>query len=167
MNTAPASSTSPAPSGSSARTRSRFGRARFGGGSALLLSVSALIGLLVSCGLGVLLAAFGGIQRPWIGFVVGAVATLPTSIALAWAVLVDRSTLRGAIDRPQESIESVWYDRAAIGAFHDLLPILGIGAAAFSITRVSIHTGILLTALCLVVMIDFALRYRFASREGR
>lgn len=159
MDTAPIS-----PGG---RSASRWGRARFGGGSALLLVLSLAGGLLAASGLGVLIALFSEGSSPWLGFVVGAVVTLPAAVALSWAVLVDWSTIAGRVDRPEESVENIWYGRAATSTFHDLLMILGLGAAAFSITRLTVDTGMLLVVLCGVAMADFALRYWVTARADR
>ena len=149
------------------RPATRWGRSRLGGGSALLLLLSLVLGLLIASCLGALLALFSGERSPWLAFTVGVIITLPAAVALSWAVFVDWSTVAGRVNRPEESIESVWYGRAATGVFHDLLMILGLGAAAFSITRLTVDTGMLLIVLCGLVMIDFAVRYRVAAREGR
>ncbi|MFT4296684.1 MAG: hypothetical protein QM582_14865 [Micropruina sp.] len=133
----------------------------------MLLTVSLLLGGLLAAGIGGLLATFGG-QENWLsGFVIGAVVTLPTASALAWAVLVDRSTLRGAVDRPEESVENTWYDQAASGAFNDLIMVIGLGAGAFSIFRVGIAASAVLMVLALLAAADFGLRYWVASRAGR
>ncbi|MFT4221001.1 MAG: hypothetical protein QM611_10850 [Microbacterium sp.] len=151
----------------SPRATSRWGRSRLGGGSALLLALSLAGGLIVASGLGALLALFGEHGSSWLGFVVGAVITLPAAAALCWALLVDWSTIAGGVERPQESIESVWYGRAATGTFHDILTILGLGAAAFSITRLSIDTGMLFVVLGGLAMADFGLRYWVIARAAR
>lgn len=161
--------TTPTASGtrSTSHPASRWGRSRFGGGSALLLVLSLTLGLLLAGGIGALLALFSEGGNPWLAVAVGTIVTLPAATALSWAVFVDWSTITGRLDRPEESIESVWYGRAATGTFHDLLMILGLGAAAFSITRISVDTGILLLVLCGVTMIDFALRYWASARTAR
>ncbi|MFT4134951.1 hypothetical protein [Microbacterium sp.] len=157
--------TTPAAPGT--RSTSRWGRARFGGGSALLLALSAAGGLLIAGGLGALLALFSTSGDSWLGFAVGSIVTLPAAAALSWALLVDWSTIAGRAKRPEESIENAWYDRAATGTFHDLLMILGLGAAAFSVTRLTFDTGLLFTVLCGVAMADFALRFWATARAAR
>ncbi len=156
-----------APSTPMPEVRSRWGRSRLGGGSASLLSASALLGLLIAAGVGALLALTADTARPLLPFVIGALVTLPTATSLVWALLVDRSTLSGAVDRPEESIESAWYGQAATGALADLIMVLGLGAAAFSLTRVTVDSGALLIVLFTLVAVDFGGRYWAASREGR
>ncbi|MFT4216589.1 MAG: hypothetical protein QM619_05300 [Micropruina sp.] len=149
------------------RPRSRWGRAWFGGGSGVLLTVSLVLGALLAAGIGALLAMFEGKSNPWLAFGIGAVVTLPTACALVWAIFVDRSTLRGAVDRPEESAENAWYDQAAAGAFNDLILVLGLGAGAFPIFGFSVPASTLLMALVLLAAVDFGLRYWVASRAGR
>ncbi|MFT4230464.1 MAG: hypothetical protein QM602_09260 [Microbacterium sp.] len=155
------------PATSGARPTSRWGRPRFGGGGALLLALSIAGGLLIASGLGGLFALFEQGGSPALAFGVGTAVTLPTAVALSWALMVDWSTIAGRAERAEESIENTWYDRAATGTFHDLLMILGLGAAAFSVTRLAVDTGLLLMVLCGVAMADFALRYWATARVHR
>ena len=108
-------------------SQTRWGKARFGGGSAALLSISLGIGAIASAGLGWLFQLLGDAERPVLAFTLMAVSTLPVTTALGWAALVDRSTLMGAIEKPDDSIESVWYEKAAGGAFGDILLVGGLG----------------------------------------
>ncbi len=157
----------PATSTTSHNQRSRFGHARFGGGSGVLIALSTATGALIASGLGAAVAVSVGQGRPGAAFGLTVALTLPVAAALAWAIMVDRRSLTGAIDRTEESVESQWYQRAVVGAFHDLIIILGIGAAGFSLTRITVNTGLLLIGLFIVVAIDVAVRYQVAAREGR
>lgn len=144
--------------------KTNIGRARFGGGAAALVIVSLLIGLAISSGLGALFAWLGDTGEAWLRFAIVAFVTLPVSVMLPWALLVDRSSLKGAIERPEDSVESRWYARAAEGTMHDVLITVGIGAALFSITQLQVNTGMLLLVFGVLVMADFGVRYQLAKR---
>ncbi|RWR18350.1 hypothetical protein D8Y24_11570 [Agrococcus lahaulensis] len=147
-----------------ARTTSRFGRARFGGGTPALLAATLLGGAAIASALGALYAALGDQGDPWLRFVVMAVVTLPVAAALVWAASVDRSSLTDATERPEDSVESAWFDRAARGAFGDTFMTVGLAAAAFSITGLQVDTGLLLLALATLIGVDVAVRYLLAKR---
>lgn len=150
--------------------QSTWGRSpRLGGGSGRLIAVSVLLGVaaaaVLAAGATALAQAFSpAMADPWtwlfplIFFVVAA----PTLAMGAWALLVDRSTVRGATARPEESIENRWYDRAAQSAFHIMFPAIGISAALASITRWQMDTGLLLMAVAVVMVLVFALSYLWA-----
>ncbi|MEV7647105.1 hypothetical protein [Arthrobacter sp. NPDC089319] len=146
--------------------RSRWGQARFGGGSATLLSASLAIGVLISAGLGGLFVLLGDVGRPTLAFAVVVVGTLPVSATLGWVVLVDRSTLAGALDKPDDSIESAWYQKATSGAFGDILVVGGLGAAGFSFTGLEAPIGWILSAVVLFAMLDFAARYLWLKKSA-
>ncbi len=90
----------------------------------------------------------------------------PSTLTLAWVFLVDRSTLRGALDRPEESVEGAWYNRAAQGAFSDILLIVGLCTAFLAITGIRIDVLIALIGVLLVAMGSFGIRYLIARRRG-
>ncbi|ERG64452.1 hypothetical protein L332_08315 [Agrococcus pavilionensis RW1] len=144
--------------------KSNIGRARFGGGTAALVIVSLVIGLAISSGLGALYAWLGETGEGWMRFAIVAIVTLPVSIMLPWALLVDRSSLEGAVDRPEDSVEARWYSKAAEGTMHDVLITVGIGAALFSFTQLQVDTGMLLIVFGTLVMADFGVRYQLAKR---
>lgn len=149
------------------RTNSRFGRARFGGGTPALVAATLLGGAAIASALGALYAALGeqGDQGDaWLRFSVMAVVTLPVAAALVWAASVDRSTLTDATERPEDSVESAWFDRAARGAFGDTFMTVGLAAAAFSITGLQVDTGLLLLGLATLIGVDVAVRYLLAKR---
>lgn len=148
-------------------TRSAWGRARFGGSSTTLLLVSLTIGALVSAGLGGLFLVLGNTANPLLAFCLVVVATLPVTAVLGWAVLVDRSTLAGAIDKPDDSIESAWYDKAASGAFGDILIVGGLSAGGLGLARIEAPLTWALSALVLFAMLDFAVRYLWLKRSAQ
>ncbi|HMS36428.1 MAG TPA: hypothetical protein PKA93_04630 [Arachnia sp.] len=148
--------------------QTRWGRSRFfGGGGIALVAVSVGIGAALSSGIGGLFAAFGNPTKPLLAFAVVAIVTLPVSTALAWVLLVDRATITGATRNPDESIENVWFERAALGAFGDLMIVLGLGSAAFAVFDLGIAPALLLAALFVLASADFAVRYlRISKAEG-
>lgn len=146
-------------------SQTRWGKARFGGGSAALLSISLGIGAIASAGLGWLFQLLGDAERPVLAFTLMAVSTLPVTTALGWAALVDRSTLMGAIEKPDDSIESAWYEKAAGGAFGDILLVGGLGAAVFAFTKIEAPISWCLAAIVLFAMLDFAARYLWQKKS--
>jgi MFS family permease len=140
--------------------QTRWGRSRlFGGGSIALVAVSVGIGAVLSSGIGGLFATFGNPTKPWLAFAVVAIVTLPVSAALAWVILVDRTTITGATRNPDDSIENIWFERAALGAFGDLMIVLGLGAAAFAVFGLAVAPALLLGALWVLGSVDFGVRY--------
>lgn len=160
------------PGTTAAEQRSFWGRsARLGGGTGRLLTVSAALGLVGSAALAAGATALGRVADPslpptwnWLFPVVFMVLTAPVVTALAWVLLVDRTTIRGATPRPQDSIENRWYDRAAQATCHIMFPVIGLGAALASITRWQADTGLVLLALALLMLLVFGGSYLWAKR---
>lgn len=148
--------------------RTRWGRARFGGGSARLLSLSIICGVMLAAGMGSLFGLLVATpEHQLLASSLFAVMVLPVSGAIFWALFVDRDSLRGAIADPEASIESHWYDKAAASTFTDLLLVLGLGGAIFSFAPFEANVGTVLAAVIVLLMADFAVRYRMLSRaEG-
>lgn len=146
--------------------RALWGHSRFGArrGSALLLA--APIGLALAAALGALAgwaAAPTGADVLLVA-VVFALATALPMVSAVWLLVVDRSTVRGALDRPEESIESSWLDRASQGAFTDTLTIAGLGTAALFVSGADIPGSWTLLAVVVVMMASFGIRYLVARR---
>lgn len=148
------------------RDRTRWGRLR-GGSRTPATAIAIPAGLVLAVAVGVIAATMWDAPTP--PFVVGVgftVVTLPALVGLVWAFVVDRATLRGAIDRPEESIEGAWYDRAAQGAFSDTLLITGLGTTFFAITSIRIDMLIALIGVLVVAMGSCGIRYVIARRRG-
>ncbi|MBD8043557.1 hypothetical protein H9638_07000 [Arthrobacter sp. Sa2BUA2] len=144
--------------------RSKWGRARVGGGTPALLGAALVIGALIATGCGALFSWLRNGENPLMEFAVMAAAVLPVAAALAWAVLVDRSTLAGAVDKPEDSVESAWYDKAASGAFTDILLVAGISCAAVAFLGIEGPASLILAVVVLFSMLDFGARYLWLKK---
>ncbi|MGO2051965.1 hypothetical protein ACT3UD_09890 [Glutamicibacter sp. 287] len=147
--------------------QSKWGRSRFGGGSAALIITSLLVGILLSAGGGLLFARLNFPENFVMAALVMMAGLLPVLSVACWALLLDRDTLRGATKNPEISVESQWYDKAAVGVFQDLLLVCGLGGAVFSFLQVQASIGLVLAGVVLLAMVDFAVRYWLIKRvEG-
>lgn len=154
------------------RHSSFWGRsARLGGGSGRLIAVSLSLGLASAFALAAGATALGraaSSEMPeawtWLFPVIFFCLAAPVACMAAWALLVDRSTVRGATSNPEDSIENRWYDRAAQATFHVVLPVVGVGAGLASITRWQADTGLLLMAIAVLMILVFAGSYLWAKR---
>ena len=147
-------------------TRSKWGRSRFGGSSAQLLAASLAIAVLVSAALGWLFMVLRNGDRPLLAFGIMAAFTLPVAAVLAWVVLVDRSTITGALEKPEDSVESVWYEKAASGAFTDILLVGGLGCAALTFLGTEGTAGLVLGGVVAFAMLDFGVRYLWQKKTA-
>lgn len=109
-------------------------------------------------------ARFGGSSAALLGISLGMGVIL--SAGLGWVLLVDRSTLSGAVERPDDSIESAWYEKAAGGAFGDILLVGGLGAAVFAFMKVEAPVSWCLSAVVLFAMLDIAARYLWQKKSA-
>lgn len=104
--------------------------------------------------------------RPILGGIAIAFVSLGPCLGLAWAIIVDRDTLRGATADPEQSVESTWYDRAASGAFSDVLLITGLATTVIACTSIEISTVLALATVILIAMGSFTVRYLIQKRRG-
>ena len=113
------------------------------------------------------LTASGPEESYWLAFAIYVAFIWVPLSTLAWVLVVDRNTVRGALSRPEDSVENTWYDQAAVGVFHDSLIVAGLGAAVFNFWHLSPDLGLLALALTLLLVMDFAVRYQIHRRRGR
>ena len=148
--------------------RSAWGRAKFGGGSATLITVSLISGAALAAGLSYLYATFQFPENFATAWSIFGAVFWPIMSVIVWVLLVDRSTLRGAPKNPEASIEATWYSRAAAGAFTDLIGALGLGLLVTTLfVDVPLPTDNVLLAILLVATVDFTIRYVVLRlREG-
>lgn len=114
----------------------RFGRIKPGGAPALRLAVP--MGLAEAAAIGVALhLAFPQLRHTsmnaWLSITAICACFTPGTVSLTWVLLVDRSTLPGALPHPENSIESSWYDQAAKDGFHLIIAATGVGAVLASL----------------------------------
>lgn len=148
-------------------TKARWGRSRFGGSQAMLIIVSLLAGAVLSIAAGLLFATLNFPGNFVLATLIMAAGLLPVLSVGCWALLLDRSTLRGATKNPEISVESQWYDKAAVGVFQDVLLVCGLGAAVLSFIEVQASIGLILAGVVGLAMADFGVRYWLIKRaEG-
>ena len=104
----------------------RFGRPKFGGTQAKLITLSVAAGVGLAAAAGSIMAAFVHDDSPLLAFAVYALCLFPVATAASWGFMVDRSTIRGATPDPENSIESHWYSQASENTLHAML--FGIGS---------------------------------------
>lgn len=138
--------------------RTRWGRARFGGGTGALLMLSMLCAALLAAAAGALFGWLVASTTQILGSILFACMVWPATSTLAWVCFVDVTSLRGAV-------ENHWYDKAASATFTALLLVLGIGGVIFTFASIEANIGPTLVAVIILVMADFALRYRMLSRD--
>lgn len=124
------------------------------------------IGVLTAGVVGGLTFTFSPSQTPGLLAVVTAAGVLPMGVALGWAILVDRSSITGAVERPEESVESRWLERASVGALMDGFATIGLSAGAIAITQVQVAAHVVLMALWVLLSVDLGVRYLVLRRTA-
>lgn len=148
------------------KTVSTWGSSRYGGGQAALLTVSIIGGAALSLLVGWGTVSFRQADLPGWALPVVSLPIWPVASAGLWALLVDRSTLKGAVRNPEASVESHWYAKAAETTFHSMIAIMGLGAAAFSIFDWDAPASWVLTATTVLAMLIFVVSYLVYKRRG-
>lgn len=144
-------------------SRSFWGRPRFKGGFLLAL----LGGPLVALSIGWASNALRGINDPLLYLIIFA-SCWPVATILLWAFVVERTTVKGAIDKPERSAESAWLESAQSHAFMDTLALLGIGSAILTIGPFTFpNTGLFVLGIVAFMIIDAGIRYALAARSGQ
>lgn len=149
--------------------RTKWGQARFGSGRVPAVAVALPCGLLLGAGAGWASVATGVAKaNPVLGFWVFAACLTMPALLLVYAAVVDRNTIQGAVDRPDDSVESDWYDKAASRSFTDLILILGVGATvlAFLPGEFSVNLLLILPALLVLCAVLFGVRYLLQRHKG-
>lgn len=144
--------------------RSLWGRSRFGGGTGALLASCVLIALTVSGVVaGYAWAATEGRHRDVL--LVFAFIALPTIFAMAWVCLVDSGSIRDAVERPDDTIEGQWLQRAQSGAFTDLLFVLGLVLVIGVFIDADVSAVLALGLAVLFAMADVGVRIAWLKRR--
>ncbi|MEW6898119.1 hypothetical protein [Trueperella pyogenes] len=145
-------------------TQSRWGRTPKGRKT---MPIAIPLGILLSLIVVGLLTLIRGLGETGAGtyFVVLFAVTMPLGIALVWVVIVDRSTIEGAIANPEVSIESHWHRNAARTGFFAVNIASSWGAA---IAGACDWWEISLTLLGVAIFgaVVFAVAYAIQKRRG-
>ena len=149
--------------------RTKWGRTKFGAGRLPAMAIAFPGGLILGA-FGGWLSVVTGVsgQNPLVGFWVFSACLTSPAVLLVYAVVVDRTTIEGAVDRPDDSIEAGWYDKAASSSFTDLILMLGATAAilAFLPTEILVDLKLVLSAVLVACALSFGLRYLLLKRKG-
>lgn len=123
----------------------------------------AVVGLGAACLISALAMVFRQ-DNPWLTFAVFAGCTIGPCLALSWFVFVSKYTVIPD-KHAAESVESRWYERAASGAFHDMLLACGLGLTVLSVTRMDFTASNALMFVLILCGVDTLVRYRVISRR--
>lgn len=148
------------------KTASTWGSSRFGGGQATLLTVSIVGGAALSLLVGWGIVSFRQADLAGWALPLVSLPIWPVASAGLWVLLVDRSTLKGAVRNPEASIENHWYAKAAENTFYWMIAIMGLGAGAFSIFDWDAPASLVLTATTVLAMLIFLANYLVYKRRG-
>jgi hypothetical protein len=120
-------------------------------------------GLVLAAALG-LAAAFLRDEQFWLVFGVFTACFLSPCVGLAWLVV---GPGRGVSVDPyaDENIETRWIEKAASGAFFDLIPAVGITLAAMSLVGLELPGDVALLGVIVFALVDGGLRYLLLSRR--
>lgn len=150
----------------SPNSKFRFGRSKLGGSSATLAAAAIGGGVLLSA---VFSALMIWAQQPEQLSVFTAVyffVTLPIFSVLAWVLLVDRNTIRGAVEKPEYSIESAWYAGATRDTFHVLMMLGGLGCVLFTAWPQVADISVVLLIVLGLMMCTFFLSYTVRKQRS-
>lgn len=150
----------------SSTTRSTWGATKAGRRGPALWAPAVAIGVLTAGVVGGLTYVFSPSQTPALLALVTAVTTLPVAVALGWAILVAPSSITGAVERPEESVESRWLERASVAALMDGFAMIGLSAGAIVITEVEVAADVVLMALWVLLSVDLGVRYLVLRRTA-
>lgn len=149
--------------------RTKWGRVKFGSGRLAAMSVAIPSGLLAGVALGVA-CVWSGLAAPvsLLGVAALAVCLAMPVVMLVWVLVVDRSTLQGAAERSEESIEARWYARAAAGAQTDVIFVAAVSALVLTLVPggEEIDARLALLGVVAASFLSFSLRYQVLRRKG-
>lgn len=151
------------------QTRTKWGRVKFGTGRIPALKIAIPCGLALGFVLA-FVAVWVGLAgpNPLVGGAAFALCLAVPATLLVWVLVVDRSTLQGAAEQSEESIESKWYQQAAAGAQTDVIVAACLGALILSLvpSGADMDPRIVLVGVIGVSFLSFALRYQLLRRKA-
>ena len=153
---------------SQADTRTRWGHTTFAGRRIPAMAIAIPLGLLLAVGAGGVTLLTGVAHGDEALLIAGVFAIVMSwgLIGLIWAIIVDRSSLKGALDKPEESIESAWLSTATTGAFGDTVMLTGFTLAVLAITQVDLDAIWALIGVLGVAFFSTFVRYFMAKKRG-
>ncbi|ARU51844.1 hypothetical protein CBR64_10445 [Cellulosimicrobium cellulans] len=124
---------------------------------------AALVALAVAASVGV---AAGLFRRDdfWLVAAVFTACVLPPAAVLGWFLVV-RPRTSAPEPHAEENVERRWTERAATGAFWDVLVVAGLTLTAVSLTGLELSASFVLAVVVLVAMVDFFVRHAVVSRR--
>lgn len=142
----------------------RWGRSRILAIPTMRLAVPA--GIALSLGFGLAHVMLNNPDGPakWLAGLIFGACLSPWMIALVAVLIVDRSTMPGAVQNPESSVESAWYDKAAVAAFHTGLGVCGVGA--FVTTWLRLQT-VSLTFVGVLVLLGSSFGIAYLVQKSR
>lgn len=149
-------------------TRTRWGRINFAGGRAPAMVVAMPAGLILAAGVGALTLLTEVAQGDDALVIAGVFALIMSwgFIGLIWALIVDRSSLRGAIEKPDESIESKWLEAAMAGALRDTIMLTGFALATLAVIGLELDVIWALIGVIWVAFFSTMVRYLMARKRA-
>lgn len=149
--------------------RTKWGRTTFGAGRYPAMAVALPCGIVLGALLGVLAALLGvgGSDPALVGAVFAVCLAFPSTM-LVYLLVVDRSTMTGAADRPEESVEAGWYEKAAAGALTDIVLAAGATATVLSFIpeKFALDPGLMLAGVVASAFVSVAVRYLLQRHRG-
>ena len=132
------------------------------------MAVAIPSGLILAAGVGAL-TLLSGVAQGQRALLIAGVFALRMSggfIGLIWALVVDRSSLTGALDKPEESIESTWLETAMSGALGDTIMLTGFALVTLTITGLELDAVWALIGVLWVAFSSTVVRYLMAKKRG-
>lgn len=149
-----------------ASVRSRWGRCRIAGRQVPAMAVAIPVGAVLAALVGAASATLRAGAPPAPSAGITAVATVGPLVALVWAIAVDRDTLVGAPEAPEQSVEARWLDRSMVGALLDTFTLSGLALAALTLTGSRLDATWALAAVIVVAAGSTGVRYLVARARG-
>lgn len=144
-----------------------FGYLAFGGQRRPAAPVAVVGGLVLAAIFGIVVAQFReDYSQWWQTALIYGLCAFPILCVLTWAIVVDRSSLTGAVRDPENSVEATWLTRAAAHSFFLVMGGLGLVVTGFVIFGPPIVAAVLV-CVCVAMMISLVGFYLWEVRGER
>lgn len=143
-----------------------WGRMRFGNNPRMsALAVALPVGLIVAVALSALAASvLPRYEAWWQSVSIYLIMLLPVSVAGVWAMVVDRTSLPGAVRNPEASVEQAWAKSAAFNALLIMTILISIALTAAVLAGYQVVANTLLIVL-LGQALAFAVAYQVEAHR--